>query len=150
MALKILKFRTIEEAEHMLGGGLIGVKNPSHFSGLVGQTITFTAPAGSKTFTEVAGQPPDMLTFPQVKAQLETIANLKVLLVNGHVAFKHAGGLAVTLAAVDQPARAILGLNNPSGGAAISGQFVNPPGGSAPYVVSMCPDNHTIYVMIEE
>jgi hypothetical protein len=149
--LHILKFRTVEEAEFVLAGGLIGAEAANKtFAGLVGKAITFSNPVGSKTFTQPANKIPDMLTFPEIKAQLETITNLKVELIGGRIGFRDSGGASVTLAKLDQPARAILGLSNPLGGVAISGKKINPPGGASPYVVSFAPDNNTIYVMIEE
>lgn len=147
MPLKVLKFRNIEEANHMLNGGIMGGEIAANgVPELVGKTITFTAPAGAKTFTQPAGTYQGMLRFNDIKAQLETIANLKVSLINGKIAFRHASNTAVTLAAVDEGARVPLGLANNK---AIAGVAYAGPGGSSPKVDQFYVQDDTIYCLTE-
>lgn len=147
--LVIEKFGTYSEANHMIRGGIVGgAKTAVPFEGLVGKTITFATPSGSKTFTQPSGTLPGQMLFKDVKAQLEAaIANLVVLSVDGKIAFRHAtAGSSVSLSALDEPARSIFGLANQ---AAISGQCLNGPGGSVPKYVDMISENGSIFITVE-
>ena len=147
-ALKLLKFTNLEEANHLLNGGIIGANlKDGAIDDLVGKTITFTAPAGTKTFTQ-GSKYPGRLSFDEIKSQLEAaVANLKVVMVNRRIAFRHASGTPVTLAAVPSTdtARPLLGLSN----AAIAGVTYAGPGGASPKVDQFYVQNDTIYALTE-
>lgn len=145
----IQRFGTYPAANHAMSGGIIGgAPTDKMFEGLVGKTITFTSPAGSKTFTQPAGTNLGQLKFSDVKAQLEgAIANLKVLSIDNKLAFGHAtAGSSVTLGAVDEPARVILGLPNKE---AIAGRFLNAPSGTAPRFLEHVTENGAVSIAIE-
>ncbi len=155
-AMKVYKFRDITEVKHFLDGGLLGggVVFPAY--GLVGKVITFVLPtAAACTFTAGADATGLSLTFKEVKTQLEAaVANLKVVNFSGGVGGNIAVGFihatlagAVTLAALNEPARAILGFAN---NAALTGKLYNPPGGAAPSFIQAYAANdgsHTIYTL---
>ncbi len=148
MALKILKFRNIEEANHVLSGGVMGGEiAAAGVADLVGKTITFTAPAGTKTFTQPAGNYQGLLLFKDIKSQLEgAVANLVVVLINGKIGFRHASGTAVTMAAVTETGRAPLGLPNNK---AVTGVVYAGPGGAPPKVDQFYAQGDTIYCLVE-
>jgi len=148
-ALKLLKFRNIEEANHVLGGGIMGGECPaSGITELVGKTITFATPAGSKTFTQPTGTYQGLLTFKDIKTQLEAaVTNLKVFMINGKLAFKHAtAGTAVTLSAVNESGRAPLGIPNNE---AVSGVAYAGPSGASPKVDQFYVQGDTVYCLTE-
>ena len=148
-ALKVLKFRNIEEANHVLGGGLMGGECPAGgIAELVGKTITFTAPAGNKTFTQPSGNYQGLLLFKDIKTQLEAaVAGLKVFLINGKLAFRNGtGGTAVTLGAVNETGRTPLGLPNNE---AVAGVAYAGPAGSSPKVDQFYVQGDTIYALTE-
>lgn len=146
--IKILKFATVIEANFKIAGGIVG-GTPTNvpFEGLVGTTITFTNPVGAWTFTPGTGQP-GQLFFSEVRTQLEAnIANLVVETVDNKVGFRHAvDGQSVSLGALDEVARLILGFSNPVGGVAIAGQFLNPPDGPAPRYHEFVSEYGAVYV----
>ena len=145
----IEKFGTINEANHKIRGGIVGGSGTERpYEGLVGKTITFSTPSGTKTFTQPTGTQPGQMLFSHVKAQLEAaIATIEVLTVDGKIAFRHkTAGQVVALAALDEPARAIFGLANNQ---AISGQFLNGPGGAAPKYIDMVTENGAVYIATE-
>jgi hypothetical protein len=116
MTIRIYKFRDITEMEHFLNGGILGGPSCPVFDGqpgipgLVGQTLTFTAPAGAVTF--VAGQFGDYLRFLDIKSQIEAVlTTLSVVSVNGNVGFvaKNAS-YGVALSGNTEIAKAILGF----------------------------------------
>lgn len=147
--IKIEKYGTLEEANLKMQGGIsTGVPTSSLFPDLVGNTITFSSPAGSCTFTQPAGQLPGLMSFADVKTQLETaIANLKVLTVSNKLCFRHAtAGQVVSLAALDEPARLALGLVNLE---AITGSCLNGPGGATPKFLEFVTENLFVYVAVE-
>jgi hypothetical protein len=148
-ALKLIKFRDIEEANHVLAGGILGGECPAAgIPELVGKTITFSAPAGTKTFTQPSDSYQGMLRFKDIKAQLEAaITNLQVRLIKGRLAFRHATpATAVALTAVNETGRAPLGLPNNE---AVSGTAYAGPGGSSPKVDQFYVQNDTVYVLTE-
>lgn len=149
MPLKMLKFRSIEEATVILNGGLIGGNANGYFTGLIGLTINFTLPLGSHTFTQPTTSPPGSMKLSEVKAQLEAaIANLKVRKVGDNIAFTHATpGSAVSIPSTDQAAKSILGFDRNT---AIVGRVINGAGGSVPKFADMTVEGGVIYVMIEE
>lgn len=147
--IRFLKYGSLEEANHMVAGGLVGAALPIPFvSGLVGQAITFTTPAGSHTFTQVSGEPSGMISYGAIKSQLEAnITNLRVKLIGGKIAFSHAtAGQVVVIANADQASKAVLGFDNAT---TISGQFLDEPGGSAPKALDFNVDSGAVYVMVE-
>lgn len=161
MALRIRKFRSIDEFEWFLRGGVIGAVLPLNTSsgpglfGLVGQTVTFTSPAGAVTF--VAGADPSgFLTILEIKTQIETaIAGIQVSFTNNRmtvVEILPANGIDIGSAAAE-PARGILGFA-PAAGAHVSCSVINPFTGHAastvPYlvqVVSSSNDSYTALIM---
>lgn len=150
MPLKIKKFRNVDEANHMLNGGLIGGDmKTGGIDDLVGKTITFTSPVGTKTFTASTTQHTGRLSFADIKAQLEgAMATLRVVLIAGRIAFRHATpGTVVSLGAVNESGRVPLGLPNNE---AISGVVYAGPAGAAPKVSLMQPAGDTVFVLTEE
>ena len=148
MTIKIEKYGSLEEVNHMLLGGIVGGQLPNSglISGLVGETITFTSPAGSHTFTQPSDAAAGLMRFKDIKSQLEgAIANLVVLLIDGKIGFKHGTAGSVASFGTDaQPAKPLLGFKS---GVAVSGRFVNAPGGSAPALVNMAVSDF-IYVSL--
>lgn len=146
--ITIQKYGTVSEANFKIRGGLIGgVKSSAPFSGLIGETITFSNPVGACTFvagTGISGQ----LRFAEVKAQLEAaIANLKVETSDNAIAFLHAtDGQIVSLAALAEPARTTLGLPYNE---AIAGVYLNPPDGVKPRYLEFVSEYGAIYVSVE-
>jgi hypothetical protein len=154
MALQILRFRTMEEANYVLRGGIIGGQLPQFrraigYLNLVGNTITFTTPAGSHEFTQVATEVVGTISFAAVKTQLEAnITNLLVDAVDGKIGFRHATlGTNVNIASADEPTRIELGFANED---AHVGQFINADGVTAPFLVSFSADQEGISVTINE
>lgn len=65
------KFRDFEELQVYLNGGVIcGVDVSQGIYGLVGNTLTFTRPAFSVTFTPVAGRIDGILYAPEIRSQI--------------------------------------------------------------------------------
>lgn len=114
--IKVYKFRDINEAEHFLNGGIIGgdVLNSQQpgVSGLAGNTLTFSAPAGHVDF--VAGANGDYLLFSEIKAQIETAlgdTNIRVVAFGTRIGFIHpTAASAIALDSTDEIAKAILGF----------------------------------------
>lgn len=147
MALKIRKFRNIEEANLVLNGAVYGGRVDSGVDQLVGKTITFTAPAGTKTFTQ-GGQYAGRLSFAEIKSQLEgAIANLRVHNIGGFIVFAHTSGTAVSLGAVNETGRAPLGLPNNK---AVSGTVYAGPAGAAPKVSQVVPSTGDAVICLTE
>ena len=147
--IKLEKYSNFETANLAIQGGLCGgVRVDQPFVGLVGQTITFATPAGTCTFTQPAGVPAGQMRFTDVKDQLETaIADLLVLCMDNKLCLKHkTAGSAVTLAALDEPARTQLGLDND---VAITGRCLNGPAGAVPRFVEFVTESLTIYIAVE-
>lgn len=147
-ALKFKKFRNIETANLLLNGALEGGSVGGGVDNLVGKAITFTSPAGTKTFTQ-GGQYQGRLSFAEIKSQLEAaMATLVVLQLDGKIIFKHATpGTVVSLGAVNEGARALLGLPNNE---AISGKVYAPSSGAAPRVMQFQSQGDIIHVLVEE
>jgi hypothetical protein len=148
MPIKIRKFRDIVEAQAFLDGGISGGQPQFPIYGLVGKAITLTAPNAAVTF--VAGADPSgSLTFKEIKTQAEAaISGLRVLLINGSLWFINSTlAAAVTMAAADEPARALLGFANNK---AYTGRLYAAPGGSAPAFIQAYAANdgsHTVYTL---
>lgn len=145
----IQKYGTVIEANFKIRGGLVGgVKTSAPFDGLIGQTITFSNPAGACTFvagTGVSGQ----LRFAEVKLQLEAaIANLLVETTdNALISFLHkTDGQFVSLAALPENARRVLGLPYNE---AIAGLYLNPPDGLKPRYLEFVSEYGAVYVSAE-
>lgn len=146
-ALKFRKFRNIETANLLLNGAVEGGAVGAGVDNLVGLALTFTAPSGTKTFTQ-GTQYQGRLSFAEIKTQLEAaITNLKVSSLDGKIIFRHASGTAVTLGAAVEPARVLLGLPNNE---AIAGKVYAPSSGVAPRVMQFESQGDTLYVLTEE
>ena len=149
--IEILKFATVEEANFVIRGGLVGGASANEtFEGLVGLTITFSSPSFSHTFTQPTGTNPGQLRFSDVKSQLETASSsaLVVGIFNKKIAFSMTGA-AVALPQADEVARLVLGIANTHGaGDAISGMFLNPPDGAEPRYLEFVSEYGAIYVSI--
>jgi hypothetical protein len=140
-----LKFSSIPESNNWFRGGITSGADPAGSFALVGKTITFSAPAGSCTFTQPANTPQGLLNFSDVKTQLEAaIAGLKVDCGAKKLFFYQSSGTAVVaLAAVNETGRVPLGLPNNE---AMTGTLAAAPGGAAPALVSVTPAEGAIYV----
>ena len=112
MSFSVHKFATIVEMEQYLNGGIIGGKDLSSAGvlGLIGQTLTFTRPAFTCTFTDPGV---GSLRLGDIKQQIE-LANphIQVVFSNGCVAFvEKVPTLGVALdPAANEVARTILGF----------------------------------------
>jgi hypothetical protein len=143
----IKKFSTIDEANSWMKGSINGGAPPSgNFVGLVGQTVTFTSPAGSCTFTQPTTTPTGMMKFADVKLQLETaISGLKVDCEGSKLTFYlSSGSAACSMGAVAEGGRAPLGLPNNQ---AVAGVLMGVPGGAAPALVSIVPEAGAVHVI---
>lgn len=130
--LRTHKFTDINEMEFFFQGGLLGsrtivpiagsgaTRSPGGgIAGLVGQTLTIQAPVASVTFVAATVPPgvsrdPTMLMFSDIKAQIEAAAaTIKVVQINGRIGIIEATPTnGITLNAVNETARALLGLPN--------------------------------------
>lgn len=145
----IQRFGTYTAANHSMRGGIVGgAATNSPFEDLVGKTITFTAPVGSKTFTQPAGTNRGQLRFADVKTQLEgAIADLEVVTIDNKIGFRRkTAGQVVSLGAVSEAARPILGLPDNE---AVTGRFLNGPGGAAPKFIEHVTENGAVSIAIE-
>lgn len=148
--MKIEKYGTLEECNLKIQGGITGgVTTSKPFVGLIGETVTFATPAGSCTFTQPANEVQGSMSFQAVKAQLEAaIANLLVTSVDNKLSFEHkTDGSFVSLSALDEPARAVLGLGN---GEAITGRCLNGPSSTdLPRFVEFVTESLFVYIAVE-
>ncbi len=153
MAIKIYKFATIDLAQHFLDGGIVGGEIYKSFeggqggiSGLVGKTLTFTAPAGAVVFA--AGVHGDRLLPLEIKAQIEAaVAGLTVVFFGGRIGFIDTDlSAAVQLSANDEIAKAILGFPKNK---AVVGKVYGAVAPAPYYMDSYAPNDgsHVIYVM---
>ncbi len=141
-----VKFNTLVEANYWCRGGIfIGCNAKQLVKGLVGQTITFTAPSGSCTFTQPTNTPTGLMDFISIKTQLEAaVTGLKLdTLGDKSVLYQGAGTAAVTLAAVNEGGRVPLGLANNQ---AEAGVFLSAPGGTVPSLVGFVTDSQAAYI----
>lgn len=142
------KFEKLDEANFWCAGGILGGADPGHeIGGLVGQTITFTSPVGSCTFTEAASgnASPGKLRFADIKAQMEAaIANLVVLTLGKKIGFKHVTpGTACTMGAVSQGGRVPLGFPNNE---AVTGLVIAKFGGTDPSFQNFVTELGAVYI----
>lgn len=146
-----VKFSTFVEANYWCKGAIFGNIEPAKgaIQGLVGQTITFTSPVGSCTFTQPAGQPAGMMLFSDVKAQLEAaIAAIKVEILGNKLVFYKGDGSAVcSMGAVNEGGRLPLGLANNE---AFTGVLISGPGGTKPTFVSYVTDSQAVYITYDK
>jgi len=85
---KIHKFRDITEVQNFLNGGLLGTNVSKGVVGLVGLQLTFTSPVGVVTFAPGAGPDPSVLSFKDIKTQVEAaVAGVRVYQIGGQIAF---------------------------------------------------------------
>lgn len=133
MTWKIVKTVDINEASHLLNGGIIGGNVASGIVGLVGKVLTFTTPSGNHTFTTQGDttRPPDVLLLKDIKTQLEAaISGLKVMAFGGKIAFIQSTPTGNTeLSANSEVAKTLLGFPLTT---TTKGQLVNKPGAAAP------------------
>lgn len=148
--IRVNKFGSIFEAQLFLRGGLIGAKINGGTYNLVGKTIQFERPVMA-TVTFVAGTGPDpyLLTFQDIKAQVEAaIAGILVVSLDGKICFVEStpsGGVKVTGVGTGVT---LLGFSasGATEGFVYNSPFDNPP--VVPYFMQACvsPDNsHVIY-----
>ncbi len=140
MAFKTRKFSSMLHMDTFLNGGIICGNNKAvqGIEGLVGKTLTFTAPAGAVTFAAVPGRNnPNKLLVEDIHAQIAAVpalGDVVVFAVDGCVAFgRSTPGQVVALSAGPEDSRPLLGLSR-SG--AVSGVVHNPPT-TVPYVFWM-------------
>lgn len=146
---RIEKFETIEGMQFFLRGGLftsttVVAANPPPQNrtvqggvlNLVGQTITFAAPAATVTFAPAtlgAGEvrDPNILLLKDIKAQVEAVsASIQVRTIDGRLGFIEATPTnGIHLAALNEPARTLLGLPNNIN---IQTHVYGPPGTTTP------------------
>lgn len=150
-SLKQLKFDSIDEANLVLNGGIVGgpvLKNTTVIAGLVGLTITFSSPVGSCTFTQPTSQPGGLMSFLDVKTQLETaISGLKIVLLNNNsIGFRSGtAGTAVTMGSSSEPAKAILGFKDAT---SIAGTAYAKSGGTPPAVDHFTVEGGKLYYLV--
>lgn len=148
MALKIRKFGDLAAAENFLRGGIMGGDVSKGAIGLVGQSLTFTYPAGSVTFV-TASRENDALLLADIKEQIEDAlgeTNIKVYSIGGNIAFVHPMATsAISLPDTDEAAKTILGFPRTT---AISGKVYGPADASPPALLSSYPtidNSHVFY-----
>lgn len=149
--IKVQKFANIQELQLFLNGGLLGGNIGLGIVGLVGKTMTFSAPAGTVTFV-TASRYNDALTLVDIKTQIEAalnVANIKVISIYGRIGLVHpTAASAIVLDGTDQPAKALLGFNanDPS-----TGKLYGVAIGTPPALVSITPtiDNSYIVTTVE-
>lgn len=151
-----VKFGTYVEANYWCKGAVFGGINTSQgaaivgqIAGLVGQTITFTSPVGSCTFTQPTGTPSGLMQISDVKAQLEAaIPAIKMDIIGAKLAFYKAdGSAACSLGAVNEGGRVPLGLANNE---AFAGVLLNPPGGAKPTMVGFVTESQAAYITYDK
>ena len=125
---RIFKFRSVIEAELFLNGGILGGNElvVRGVDNLVGQTLTFTSPVASVTFTPslIPGRDdPERLTIADIAAQVKAVdPNIVTINIGGAVGFKHVSGTTpIALAAAPAPAKVILGF---PGNTTVVGQVI--------------------------
>lgn len=149
--LKVYEFGSADEIQLFLNGGILGGLVGNGFIGLVGKTLTFTAPAGTVTFVS-AGRPNDVLLLSDVKSQIETALTavaIKVMAVRGRVAFVHPTGTsAIALDGSTEAGKSILGFD---GNTSTSGKVYGAVVGTPPAVVALHPtvDNGFVLLTVE-
>lgn len=146
MALNFRKFNTVDEVSTFLKGHLIGgvdVKGRQLF--VHGLTLIFTTPSATVTFAATVASAQNPLTLQQVKTQIEAQAA-------GVTAKFNRGRLelfATTPGAIgldkDGTANAIFGFTSAADMAAAP---YNVPGGAAPALVQIIPDNGSNAYMV--
>lgn len=149
MALKVHKFRDIVEMELVLRGGIIGAEGVAQgIVGLVGETLTFTTPAGAVTFAD-AGRANGALLLTDIKTQVEDDlgdSNIRVLTVGGRIAFVHPSGTsAIVLGSNDEKAKALLGFKK---NAAVTGKVYGTAIDTPPAFVTFNSTTDNTYVVI--
>jgi hypothetical protein len=159
MALRVRKFRSIDEFEWFLRGGIMGsvlslnTDSGPGLWGLVGLTATFTVPVGSVTFV-LGADPSGFLTTAEIKTQIEAaVAGIQVSFTNGRMTIVEASptnGIDFGAAGAET-ARSILGFNG-SAGAHTIGKVINPFVGHAaptpPYLVQLVSPNNDSYTAV--
>lgn len=147
--IQINKYATVTEANFKIRGGVMGgVLTNMPFENLVGLTLTLSSPAHSCTFTQPVGTGYLQMRFSDVKAQIEAaMADVEVCTIENKFALvRKTHGQNIAMAALDEPARKILGFANSE---AIAGQFLNGPSGSNPKYLEFVSEFGAIYVSIE-
>lgn len=150
MPARVHKFTSIQEMEFFLRGGLLGSASIAPqaaqvggsrsagggFVGLVGLQLTIAAPALTHTFVAATLAPgetrdPNILLFKDIQAQIKAAqAALDVVNLDGRIGLVETTPTnGISLAAVDQAARKILGLPNNQ---AVLTRVYNKPGGAEP------------------
>jgi hypothetical protein len=142
---RLRKFRTIDEVQNFLNGGIqsgstvMQVQGPPSnkgpgITGLVGLTLIFVGPGptGTVTFTASSGSNPDpnTLLFSDIKAQIQAaIATLKVTMFDGYLCVQEvtpANGVSVSSAGT---ANSLLGFDSSIN---TVGKFYPPASSAAP------------------
>ena len=158
MALRVYKFTNIGDLEWFLRGGVAGGQlkmvpdTGPGLHGLIGETLTFTTPAGSVTFTGT--DPGGFLTFGQIKSQIEAaVAGITVSMVDNRIRIVETtptNGIDIGSAGAE-PARAILGFDGAAGGHSV-GKVIKPFVGHAapttPYLVELVHANNDSYIAV--
>lgn len=147
------KYRDIREMQHFLQGGVLGGRaiqtGQTHgFLPIVGQTLIFSTPVATCTFT--AGANPQGLTAPEIVAQIEAaVPTVRAFWLNGC--------LALILATPASPAIVVnktgtsngfFGFSNGVSGSVTPGKFVNNFGGAAPAYLTSYPTPDNSHVVL--
>ncbi len=135
MALKLYKFRELREAEIFLQGGIIGTDVSKGIIGLVGLTLTLTAPVVAHTFV-TANRANNALLLKDIKAQLEAAQPLlRVTQIGGRIVLIEVTPTnGVQVPATSQAAKPLLGWDQNE---AFSGKVYSEPGGVTPALASI-------------
>jgi len=147
--IQINKYATVTEANFKIRGGIIGgVPTNQPFENLVGLVLTLSSPSGSCTFTQPSGTGYLQLRFADVKSQIEAaIADVEVCTIDNKLGLvRKTHGDNIAMAALDEPARRILGFANNE---IIVGQFLSGPSGSNPKYLEFVSEFGAIYISIE-
>ena len=142
-SLKLRKFPNLEEAEFFLTGGIIGgCKTVGGLPGLIGKTMTFTAPSLAVTFAAGADVQGGTLTFKEIKTQIEAVITGVVVRsfgpdgAIGLIESTPTNGVALTSS--DEVAKRLLGF--PQAAAATGKVYKTPTTNTSPCLVAMYSD----------
>jgi len=132
--LKILQFSALQEAEHVINGGIIGGRElvviEGKVYGLDGKTLIFTTPAGTVTFSDKVGAGH---TLAEVIAEIKAVhAGLQPKFVKKSlwvIETTPTNGVVITGAGTANP---VFGF----GAVTVTGTVYDVPGGTPPRLIS--------------
>ena len=151
MALLVRKIPDINHINSRLRGGIVAGKDiRKGVFELYNKTLEFTAPAGTVTFTTPNSTLQDSLTVKEILTQIDAVlgAGWAKVDAEGHLIITDPTGAVAVILAGASTADGLLGFD----GNGVSGTLYNPPGGSAPALVSLSttPVDSNTYLLITD